>query len=156
MNLQLIQLIPVVYLLLVSIPVSATDIREYRIPNKYILPAFPLWLVSATTYSAIFGDWWNSLLLPLLLALALGIPLLILNNVGMVGMGDVKLFVIMGLSLSWKSLWVWLLFPSVLIISTILLLAYVFFLGRPLHTRSPLAPVTFMVYAITTAILFLN
>jgi Flp pilus assembly protein protease CpaA len=92
------------------------------------------------------------------LPLAIGIPvfiiLLVMNYKGSLGMGDVKLLVAMGLSLSWKSLWVWLFIPATIIAGIVVIVFVVFVLRK--ENRLPLAPIAFVAYALTIAILFTN
>jgi len=69
-------------------------------------------------------------------------------------MGDVKLLVAMGLSLSWKSLWVWILVPATIIIGVAGVVFMVWVLRK--ENRIALAPFAFVAYALTIAILFIN
>ena len=148
-------LAPVAYLLITSVPLLITDVRERRIPNNILLPVYPLWLVCATSHAVLTGEWWNSLLLPLLMAILLFVPLMALVMGDKLGMGDVKLFIAFGLSLSWKSLWVWAIAPATLIIAIALTLLYVL-LNNKLKRHIALAPFAFGAYALTIAILFTN
>lgn len=156
MNLQTMQLLPVVYLLLVAIPTSLTDIREFRIPNKYILPTFPLWLVSAVAYAIASGDWLNTIQVPLALAFAMFVLLMFYHFRGGVGMGDVKLLVVMGLSLSWKSHLIWLAIPITIVLFVVVVIVFSVLTKRKYSPRYPLAPFAFVAYAVTTAVLFIN
>lgn len=47
------------YLLAVAWPLSKIDIREHRLPNRLVLPAFPISLVGQTIASAISNQWQN-------------------------------------------------------------------------------------------------
>jgi len=94
-------LIPVVHLLLLTIPLAVTDIRERRLPNKYILPNL-LVAFLAVLSTLIFGEW-QRVLISLGVALAIAVIGLTANYFDVLGMGDVKLLVAMALPLSWFS-----------------------------------------------------
>jgi leader peptidase (prepilin peptidase)/N-methyltransferase len=88
------------YIVAVAWPLARIDIRERRLPNRLVLPAFPIAIVCQLVASSLLGDW-----LPLLLsvfcsfvALALGV---FLSRKFSLGMGDVKLIAAMVLALTW-------------------------------------------------------
>lgn len=153
---ELLLIFPIVYLSLVGIPITYFDLRVARVPNKYTLPALYIWLICATTYAVVSGDWLWTLVMPIvfgLVSLAIG---LFFSMRGSLGMGDVKLLTFMGLTLSWKSAWVWLLLPSIsLALGLIVALALVFIAKRKIKTF-PLAPYIYFVYFVLIATLFLN
>jgi Flp pilus assembly protein protease CpaA len=153
---ELLLIFPIVYLSLVGIPITYFDLRVARVPNKYTLPALYIWLVCAITYAVVSGDWLWTLVMPIvfgLVSLAIG---LFFSMRGSLGMGDVKLLTFMGLTLSWKSAWVWLLLPSIsLALGIIVALALVFIAKRKIKTF-PLAPYIYFVYFVLIATLFLN
>ena len=157
MNTEYFLLTPVVYLLLVSVPIVISDVRVARVPNKYTLPALYLWLVCATTHAVVSGEWLWSLVMPIvfgLITLAVGLPITIK---GWLGMGDVKLIIFMCLSLSWKSAWVWLLLPTLpLVVGLLGALFVVFVLKRHANKTIRLAPYIYVVYLGLVALLFLN
>ncbi|CAB4624874.1 unannotated protein [freshwater metagenome] len=90
------------YLVLTAYPLAKTDILERRLPNKYVIPAFPItWLgqVLAGFFGAGFVNMlWAFIAAAVTFALALAI-----NYLGLLGMGDVKLMTAMSLSLGWYS-----------------------------------------------------
>lgn len=145
---------PALYLLLVSVPLLVMDIRTRRLPNKILLPVYPLWLISSISYAVMSGDWLSSVVIPLAIGIPVFIILLVMNYKGSLGMGDVKLLVAMGLSLSWKSLWVWILVPATIIIGVAGVVFMVWVLRK--ENRIALAPFAFVAYALTIAILFIN
>ena len=77
-----------------------------------------------------------------------------MNYKDSLGMGDVKLLVAMGLSLSWKSFWVWAIVPATIIIGVIGVIFIVYVIRK--ENRIALAPFAFVAYALTIAILFIN
>lgn len=90
------------YLLAVAWPLSRTDLRERRLPNKFTLPVFPL-----TALGQVLAVAGGASLIRFLLALlcaviafAAGISL---NRVAGLGMGDVKLIAGITFGLAWFS-----------------------------------------------------
>jgi leader peptidase (prepilin peptidase) / N-methyltransferase len=90
--------IAVVYLAAVTPWLAAFDIREHRLPNVLVLPGIGCGLVSCA------GEWIASGRAPVVPLVAGGAYtgfLLVLNLVGGMGMGDVKLAAALGLA-SWN------------------------------------------------------
>jgi Flp pilus assembly protein protease CpaA len=96
----IIQALPVAYFVAVAVPLITTDIREHRLPNKLTLPAIPLTAVSWLAL-AVMGNRWVDL------AVAVGVAVIVfavglgVNLMGVLGMGDVKLFTGLALMLGW-------------------------------------------------------
>jgi leader peptidase (prepilin peptidase)/N-methyltransferase len=90
------------YLALTAWPLAKTDIKQRRLPNKYVLPAFPITLLGQIAAGIATGLWWNMLWATLAMlvtfALSLGV-----NRLGLLGMGDVKLMSAIALALGWYS-----------------------------------------------------
>ena len=155
MNTELLLLTPVVYLLLVSVPIVFADVRMARVPNKYTLPALYLWLIVSPIHAFVSGEWLWSLVMPIIFGLATLIVGVFLHHKELLGMGDVKLITFMGLSLSWKFAWVWLVIPAgAFLIAIVIMLVYYF--TRTYATSIRLAPAIYLVYLILTATLFIN
>ncbi len=93
-------LLGVLYLLAVATPLTIIDLRERRLPNKYVVPAFAVALVGQTAASALGAS-----LIRLPVAVGSAIVLLTLGIAANLkfdfGMGDVKLISAMALSLGW-------------------------------------------------------
>ena len=87
---ELLALIPALYLLAVAWPLAVIDLREHRLPNRLVLPAYPIALVSQLVATIISMDWARFLVSVLcsLVVLVIGI---IANYFDVLGMGDVKL-----------------------------------------------------------------
>ena len=87
---ELLALIPALYLLAVAWPLAVIDLREHRLPNRLVLPAYPIALVSQLVATIISMDWARFLFSVLcsLVVLVIGI---IANHFDVLGMGDVKL-----------------------------------------------------------------
>ena len=146
---------PALYLLVVSVPLLVMDIRTRRIPNKILLPVYPVWLISSITYAVMSGDWLSSVVIPLAIGIPFFIALLFMNHKGNLGMGDVKLLLAMCLSLSWKTLWVWVALPVAIAVGVVISLMVVI-LKQKYKESLALAPIAFVAYALLIAILFIN
>ena len=90
------------YLALTAWPLAKTDIQERRLPNKYVLPAFPIILLGQFIAGIISGIWWNMLWATLAMLVTFFASLGV-NRLGLLGMGDVKLMAAMALALGWYS-----------------------------------------------------
>lgn len=152
---QIISLVPLAYLLLVAIPLSITDIRIQRIPNKVILPAIALWFVTSITSSVMSGEWWLTFVLPFVVAICLFIPFVYASVRGMLGMGDAKMFTAMGLALSPISMWYALALPIITLLLPLLFVGFTFLVGKGhelIGKRYPLAPYAFFTYAVIISV----
>jgi leader peptidase (prepilin peptidase)/N-methyltransferase len=151
---EVIALAPALYLLMVATPIITTDIKEQRIPNAFVLPAYPITLVSLLTASVISGRWlafWFSLGL-----FVVGFALLMtLNAIRSLGMGDVKLISVMVWGMSWFTLWngLLLLFAPLVLAFLFALILILFKKAYLLRTlRIPLAPFIYVPYALSLAL----
>lgn len=99
----------VVYLLIAAIPLARIDAREHRLPNRLVVPAFPVTLVGqlASLILALAAGSWRSDLAKFgqawLCALVTFALALLVNRYGSLGMGDVKLLAAIALALGWFS-----------------------------------------------------
>jgi len=90
------------YLVLTAWPLAKTDILERRLPNKYVLPAFPItWL--GQLLAGVTGAGFVNMLWALLAGVVTFGLSLVINRLGLLGMGDVKLMTVMALALGWFS-----------------------------------------------------
>jgi leader peptidase (prepilin peptidase) / N-methyltransferase len=90
------------YLVLTAWPLAKTDIRERRLPNKYVLPAFPItWL--GQILAGVFGAGFTNMLWALITGVLTFLGALAINRAGLLGMGDVKLMTVMAIALGWYS-----------------------------------------------------
>ena len=90
------------YLVLTAWPLAKTDILERRLPNKYVLPAFPItWL--GQLLAGFTGAGFSNMLWALLAGVITFALSLSINRLGLLGMGDVKLMTVMALALGWFS-----------------------------------------------------
>ena len=88
------------YLLAVAWPLALVDLREHRLPNGLVLPAFPIAIVGELIGSALSNQWLNLGVgtLAAVVAFAIGLAA---NHWASLGMGDVKLITAITLSLAW-------------------------------------------------------
>jgi len=101
---ELIALIPALYLLVVAWPLTVIDLREHRLPNRLVLPAFPVAFLAQLIATIISADWARQLF-ALLVALAVGVIGLGANYIDALGMGDVKLATVIALTLGYFNPW---------------------------------------------------
>lgn len=91
------------YLVLTAWPLAKTDIMERRLPNKYVLPAFPItW--TGQLLAGLFGAGFTNMLWAFVAGVVTFILALLINRAGLLGMGDVKLMSVMAIALGWYSL----------------------------------------------------
>jgi leader peptidase (prepilin peptidase) / N-methyltransferase len=90
------------YLVLTAWPLAKTDIIERRLPNKYVLPAFPItW--TGQLLAGILGAGFTNMLWALIAGVLTFAISLLINRAGLLGMGDVKLMTVMAIALGWYS-----------------------------------------------------
>ena len=90
------------YLVATAWPLAKTDILERRLPNKYVLPAFPITLFGQFLAGLVGAGFLNMLWALMAGVITFGISLVI-NRFGLLGMGDGKLMTVMSLALGWYS-----------------------------------------------------
>ena len=100
------------YLFAVAPRLTLTDLRERRLPNRLVLPGFPVALVGQLLAILLDARLAGNLFCALAAA-AVGFTLTLLANQRFgLGMGDVKLYSLIALSLGWFGPWlpalVWL------------------------------------------------
>ena len=115
---ETLALIPALYLLVVAWPLTAIDLREHRLPNRLVLPVFPIALVSQLCATMISGDWARQLfaILIAVIVMAIGIAA---NYFEVLGMGDVKLAAAISLIVAYFNLYL-----PVIAIGTAFVLAF--------------------------------
>ena len=87
---ETIALIPALYLLAVAWPLTVIDLREHRLPNRLVLPVFPIALLAQLIATMVSGDWARQLFTTLLAVFVMAIGIAA-NYFDVLGMGDVKL-----------------------------------------------------------------
>ena len=90
------------YLVLTAWPLAKTYITQRRLPNKYVLPAFPItWI--GQLLAGFFGAGFINMLWAFIAGVVTFILALLINRAGLLGMGDVKLMTVMAIALGWYS-----------------------------------------------------
>lgn len=89
-----------IYLFAVAWPLSRIDLREHRLPNRLVVPAYPITLIGLVS-AAIISSRWQDLALALVAAVIAFAVGLFVNRFGSLGMGDVKLITATTLALAW-------------------------------------------------------
>jgi leader peptidase (prepilin peptidase)/N-methyltransferase len=102
----------------VAWPLTAIDLREHRLPNRLVLPVFPIALVSQLSATLVSGDWARQLfaILIAVIVMAIGIAA---NYFEVLGMGDVKLASAISLIVAYLNLYL-----PVIAIGTAFVLAF--------------------------------
>lgn len=96
------------YLAVTGIILAAIDIREHRLPNRIVLPAFPV-LAALFTVACLLGTPWSRLLSAAVGGVAMFVFYALLRALpgGGMGGGDVKLAGVLGMALGfagWSAL----------------------------------------------------
>ena len=101
---EALALIPALYLLAVAWPLAVIDLREHRLPNRLVLPTYPIALLSQLVATMLSMDWARFLFSVLcsLVVLVIGI---FANYFDVLGMGDVKLAGALALVLGYFNLY---------------------------------------------------
>ena len=89
-----------IYLLAVAWPLTRIDLRERRLPNRLVVPAFPITLFGQLL-AALMGGNWMSIGISLACGLGAFVVGLLVNRFANLGMGDVKLIAAITLALAW-------------------------------------------------------
>ena len=90
------------YLVITAWPLAKTDIMQRRLPNIYVLPAFPItWI--GQLLAGIFGAGFINMFWAFVAGVVTFVISLLINRAGLLGMGDVKLMSVMAIALGWYS-----------------------------------------------------
>lgn len=91
------------YIFAISWPLAKTDFLHHRLPNKFVLPAFPITFFGLLAASLVLNQWSQLLAAVTFSTFAFAVGLLA-NKYGSLGMGDVKLITVTTMALAWGSL----------------------------------------------------
>ncbi len=137
---ELLALIPALYLLAVAWPLAVIDLREHRLPNRLVLPAYPIALVFQLVATIISMDWARFLVSVLcsLVVLVIGI---LANYFDVLGMGDVKLAGALALILGYFNLYLPMVAIGIAFVLAFGVIILLLFKGKvSLGTSIPLGP----------------
>lgn len=148
-------LLGVGYLLAVAVPLTRIDLRERRLPNRLVLPAFPVALVGQVVATSLGSDWMRLAVAVISAVILLAVGVFVSTRFNF-GMGDVKLIAAMALSLAWFNP----LLPLIaLMLASVAASAWVgakvLFAGASLQASIALGPYLLLGYAISASGLFL-
>ena len=137
---ELLALIPALYLVLVAIPLTVIDLKEHRLPNRLVLPVFPLALLAQLTACLVGADW-----VRLLVSFSIGLAVFVIgvfaNYQDWLGMGDAKLISALCLTLSFFNPWLALLATGVAFVLAFVVVSLKLFRGKADFGQSiPLGP----------------
>jgi leader peptidase (prepilin peptidase)/N-methyltransferase len=91
------------YVFAIMLPLARIDIREHRLPNVLVLPAFPITLIGQLLGSWILNEW-TRIAISIFAALAALLCGIAANRFASLGMGDVKLISVIAMVLGWYNL----------------------------------------------------
>ena len=97
-----LSLVPIALIAAFAIPLSITDIREHRLPNRYTY-----FLIATATAGTLLASLLEALWVACVAGIALGVVTALvgylLPRFGAIGMGDVKLLPAVHVCLGWHS-----------------------------------------------------
>jgi leader peptidase (prepilin peptidase)/N-methyltransferase len=124
----------------VAWPLAVIDLREHRLPNRLVLPTYPIALVSQLVATVISLDWARFLFGVLCAVLVLVIGILA-NYFDVLGMGDVKLAGALALILAYFNLYLPIFAIGIAFVLAFGIIILLLFKGRvSLGTSIPLGP----------------
>jgi leader peptidase (prepilin peptidase)/N-methyltransferase len=124
----------------VAWPLAVIDLREHRLPNRLVLPTYPIALVSQLVATVILMDWARFLFAVLCAVLVLVIGILA-NYFDVLGMGDVKLAGALALILGYFNLYLPIVAIGIAFVLAFGVIILLLFKGRvSLGTSIPLGP----------------
>lgn len=148
----LVALLPALYLLLVAIPLTVIDLREHRLPNRLVLPVFPVAFLAQGIAVALGADWTRQLI-AVAIAFIVFVFGVFANYFDWLGMGDAKLISAISLILSFFIPWL-----SVIAIGVGFALAFVAIIARIIRGKAdfghsiPLGPYLLLSFFGTLAV----
>ena len=97
-----LSLVPMALIASLAIPLSVTDIREHRLPNRYTYFLIAT-AIAGTLLASLLGTLWVDFATGMGLGMATALVGYLLARFGAIGMGDVKLLIAMHICLGWHS-----------------------------------------------------
>ena len=97
-----LSLVPMALIAALAIPLSVTDIREHRLPNRYTYFLIAT-AIAGTLLASLLGTLWVDFATGMGAGMATALVGYLLARFGAIGMGDVKLLMAMHICLGWHS-----------------------------------------------------
>jgi len=148
---EALALIPALYLLAVTWPLAVIDLREHRLPNRLVLPAYPIALLGQLVASMVSMDWARFLFAVIcsLSVLVIGIAA---NYFDVLGMGDVKLAGALALVLGYFNLYLPIVAIGLAFVLAFGVIIVLMFKGKvKIGTSIPLGPYLLFSFIGTTS-----
>ena len=148
---EALALIPALYLLAVAWPLAVIDLREHRLPNRLVLPTYPIALLSQLVATMLSMDWGRFLFafLCCLSVLVIGIAA---NYFDVLGMGDVKLTGALALILGFFNIYLPIVAIGLAFVLAFGVIIVLMFRGKvKIGTSIPLGPYLLLSFIGTTS-----
>jgi len=97
-----LSLVPMALIAALAIPLSVTDIREHRLPNRYTYFLIAT-AIAGTLLATLLGAFWLAFASGIAMGIVTAFVGYLLARFGAMGMGDVKLLIAMHICLGWHS-----------------------------------------------------
>ena len=97
-----VSLVPMALIAALAIPLSVTDIREHRLPNRYTHFLIAT-AIAGTLLASLLGAFWLAFASGIAMGIVTAFVGYLLARFGAIGMGDVKLLIAMHICLGWHS-----------------------------------------------------
>ena len=97
-----LSLVPMALIAALAIPLSVTDIREHRLPNRYTYFLIAT-AIAGTLPATLLGAFWLAFASGIAMGIVTAFVGYLLARFGAIGMGDVKLLIAMHICLGWHS-----------------------------------------------------
>jgi len=144
-------LIPALYLLAVAWPLAVIDLREHRLPNRLVLPTYPIALLSQLVATMLSMDW-ARFLFAFLCALSVLVIGIAANYFDVLGMGDVKLAGALALVLGYFNLYLPIVAIGLAFVLAFGVIIVLMFRGKvKIGTSIPLGPYLLLSFIGTTS-----
>lgn len=148
---EALALIPALYLLAVAWPLAVIDLREHRLPNRLVLPTYPIALLSQLVATMLSMDWARFLFafLCCISVLVIGIAA---NYFDVLGMGDVKLAGALALVLGYFNFYLPIVAIGLAFVLAFGVIIVLMFRGKvEIGTSIPLGPYLLLCFIGTTS-----
>ena len=148
---EALALIPALYLLAVTWPLAVIDLREHRLPNRLVLPAYPIALLAQLVASMVSMDW-ARFVFAFLCSLSVLVIGIAANYFDVLGMGDVKLAGALALVLGYFNLYLPIVAIGLAFVLAFGVIIVLMFKGKvKIGTSIPLGPYLLLSFIGTTS-----